>query len=148
MKQWLISLFMYRHKKTANLKDDELAEKNVEFTQRCLFLIKKLKPTHVLICGVTSQRYLLKEILPDVEHVDYKRGWVFEKEGIKYTCTVDLFRALLSDGTANTVGFAFQHAANLMLGYNPFDLSKVVPDYKYIRTVQDFRQVKRIIAKH
>lgn len=137
----------YNNEKTAGLKDDDLAEKNVEFTQRCLYLIKKLKPTHVLICGVTSQKYLLKELFPDIEHVDYKRGWVFEKDNVKYTCTIDIFRALLSDGTANTVGFAFQHAANLMLGHNPFDLSKVVPEYKYIRTVQDFDDMLEVLNK-
>lgn len=128
----------YNNEKTSGLKDDELAEKNSEFAQRVIDFIHKLKPTHVLISGTTAQTYLFKELFPEVDHIEYKRGWVFEKDGIKYTCTLDLFRILLFDELANTVGFAFQHAASLMLGRNPFDLSAITPEYKYIKTVKDF----------
>ena len=120
------------------LTDDKLAEKNLEFTVRAITLINKLKPTHVLISSVSAFRYIMKEFFPEENNVDYKRGWVFEKDGVKFVGTLDLFRALLSDESANTVGFGFQHAANLMIGYNPYDLSKIYPAYKSIKTIQEF----------
>ena len=122
----------------AGLTDDRLAEKNAEFTKRALYMINKLKPTHVLISGVSAPRLLFAELFPDVDHVDYKRGWVFEKDDVKYCCTLDLFRALLQDETANCVGFAFQHLANLLIGKNPFTVDISVPEYKYIRTIDEF----------
>lgn len=120
------------------LTDDKLAEKNAEFTVRAIALIKKLKPTHVLISSVSAFRYIMKEFFPEEENVDYKRGWIFEKDGIKFVGTLDLYRALLSDESANCVGFGFQHAANLMIGYNPYDLSKIYPSYKEIKTLNEF----------
>lgn len=137
----------FNNEKTSGLKDDELAEKNVEFTQRCLWFINKLKPTHVLICSSTAQTYIFKELFPDVEHIEYKRGWVFKKDGVSYACTIDLFKALIFDETTNTVGFAFQHTANLMIGYNPFDISKITPECKYIRTVEEFDSMMDVLYK-
>lgn len=129
------------------LTDDKLAEKNAEFTVRAVALIKKLKPTHVLISSVSAFRYIMKEFFPEEKNIDYKRGWVFEKDEVKFVGTLDLFRALLSDESANCVGFGFQHAANLMIGYNPYNLSKVVPSYKEIKTLKEFDEFIAKLSK-
>lgn len=129
------------------LTDDKLAEKNAEFTARCVNMIKQLKPTHVLIFSMSAIGYIMKEFFPKEENVAYKRGWVFEANGIKFVCTLDLYRALLSDETANCVGFAFQHAANLMIGYNPYDLSKLFPKYKFVDTIEKFDELYDLLQK-
>lgn len=141
------AIINFNNANVVNLKDDRLAERNIEFNNRVQALIKRLKPTHVLIAGTSAPRYVLKTIFPELENIDYKRGSIFEKDGVKYTATVDIFRVLTNDEYANTIGFGFQHAANLMIGYHPYDLSKINVSYKYIRTIEEFDQMLDLLYK-
>ena len=139
------ALVNYNAFKTVGLLSDQLHEAEVEFTTRMVQLIETMKPTHVLICGTSAPSYMMKRLFPDVDHPEYKRGWVFEKDGTKYCSTLDLFKVISDKIYCGTVGFAFQHCANLMLGYNPFSLADFKPTAKYIRTLEEFDQMMAIL---
>jgi DNA polymerase I-like protein with 3'-5' exonuclease and polymerase domains len=93
-------------RKIRNLETHKQQAAFPAFTARVLKVIRKLKPTHVLVCGDTANRYLLQELdapegtedhlcKPTVaEHSEFKRGWVLRRK-VKdheffYTPTLDL----------------------------------------------------------
>ena len=139
------ALVNYNAFKTKGLLSDQLHEAEVEFTTRITQLIETMQPTHVLICGTSAPSYIMKRLFPDVDHPEYKRGWIFEKDGTKYCSTLDLFKVISDEMYVGTVGFAFQHCSNLMLGYNPFSLADFNPTAKYVRTLKEFDQMMKIL---
>ena len=82
----------YNAKKIRNLELAQQLQYFPEFTKRAYEIIKRLKPTHVLVCGDTASHYLLERLKPAdedtpehlcppqvAEHSEYKRGWVFHR---------------------------------------------------------------------
>lgn len=110
------------------------AEAEATFASRINRIIKKLKPTHVFISGDQAAVHLLEE--PNVE---MKRGWVFQKGGIKYCSTFDLDRGLGKNfSTADLLGFWCRHLSHLLLGKHPFSLKDQLAKPKYVGSVKAF----------
>lgn len=129
---------------------DVLKEKETAFAQRVFSIIKELKPTHVLVCGTSAVEHIFNHYFPSEENIAYKRGWVFETaRGVKFTPCFDVFKLYQDKDKIkdykNTIGFAFQHLANLMLGRNPFSLSHITPKAKYIESVADFDAMMEVL---
>lgn len=122
--------FKHLHLKGTARKDAEN-----HFAARCRKLIKKLKPTHILISGDTATQYLLN----DVQNTAYKRGWILNYDGATTTATLDLDRLLEKNGNrANLLGFWTRHLAYLMMGKHPHDLSALAATPRYVDTIAKF----------
>src|SRR5271168_1939156 len=109
------------------------------FAARVHEIIKKLKPTHILVSGDQA----MQSIFPQIEHSEYKRGWVHKVEQhdltFKVTSTLDFSRLLEKGGEkANLLGFWCRHFSYLMLGQNPHDLSHIQSTPRYIDTLEKF----------
>jgi len=112
------------------------------FAERVLKLIKKRKPTHVLMCGDEA----MHATFPQVQFPQYKRGWVHklkvENIQLKVTSTLDFTRLIENNGRyANLLGHWCRHAAWLQLGYLPHDLSQLKNTPKYVNTIEKFNEV-------
>lgn len=128
-----------------HLKGPARADAEVEFNARMRKLIKKLNPTHILISGDRAAAGLL----PKVENIAYKRGWVHELNGMKVVNTIDLDKMLEKQGLrANLLGFWCRHLANLMMGKHPHDLSHIKADVRYIDTLDKFDSMMKRLEKH
>lgn len=122
----------YKH---LQLKGSARKDAENHFTVRIRKLIQKLDPTHILISGEIAGQYLL----PEIEHIHYKRGWILDYKGIPTTVTVDLDRLIEKNGAkANLLGFWTRHLAYLMMGKHPHDLSKVAPNPINVDTTDKF----------
>lgn len=138
-----VNFFASKH---YHLARPQRIEKENEFVERLNELIKKLKPTHVLLASPD----VMEAVFTDTEHTRHKLGWVFEKENIKYVGTLDLYdiisiqRKSPSSNVLNCVGFLFQHFANLMQGINPYSISlKLQP--VYIDSREKFDRMMRFL---
>lgn len=144
------AIINYNAYKTAGLTADQKHEADTEFCARAIHLIKEMQPTHVFISGTSAPNYILKHEFPDLDHIEYKRGWIFEKDGVKYCASIDVFKVLADAAVADdkytgTVGFAYQHCANLMIGKHPYSLANFKPRAKYIYTLEEFDSMMRIL---
>lgn len=80
----------YNCKRIRNLEPSRQAGAFPSFTRRAVKIIRKLKPTHVLVCGDTAAHFLLESLEADeddprtpeacAENSLYKRGWVFKRK--------------------------------------------------------------------
>lgn len=127
------------------------------FTDRVRALIKKLKPTHVLIFGDLAASCLLSHI----DNIKAKRGWVHSHEGVLYTNTLDLeplystYNSRDDDdedegdderpggqddkgGNGDLTYYVIRHVMNALAGRHLHDLSWVKPNAVYIDTVEKF----------
>jgi DNA polymerase I-like protein with 3'-5' exonuclease and polymerase domains len=130
--------------KHLHLKGPARADAEVEFAARARKLVKKLNPTHVLVSGDRAAAALL----PKVENVPYKRGWVHELNGMKMVNTIDLDKMLEKQGLrANLLGFWCRHLANLMMGKHPHDLSHIKADPRYIDSIEKFDTMMKHMKK-
>lgn len=134
--------FKHLHLGTAQRRESELA-----FADRVQKLIRKIKPTHILMSGDEA----MHSVFPKVEHPQYKRGWVHDLElgelKVKVVSTLDFFRLLEKQGEyANLLGFWCRHFANLVMGRNPHDISNVTAEPRYIRTIEDFDKLMARLA--
>ncbi|QRE00081.1 hypothetical protein [Burkholderia phage BCSR5] len=129
-----------------HLKKQARRDAEAQFAQRIQKLVKKLKPTHMLVSGTEA----FEALYPDVEDARYKNGWVFdmsykadgERHSLKVVPTLDLFKMLdRSSEHANLIGFYCRHLMNLMLGRNPHDLSKLEVIPKYVDSIEMFDKV-------
>ncbi len=128
-----------------HLKGPARAEAEVEFAARMRKLIKKLDPTHILVAGDRAASALL----PKVENVPYKRGWVHEVDGRKIVNTIDFDKMLEKQGLrANLLGFWCRHLANLMMGKHPHSLGHLKADARYIDTIEKFDSMMKRLEKH
>lgn len=147
VKSFSYAIVNFLASKHYDLENTLKAEKEVEFTARLQALIKKLKPTHVLLLSPLAAENLFSDI-PNIRH---KLGWVFDRDNIKYVATLDLYQ-LISDNrknpgsnVLNTVGFIFQHIANLMQEKNPYSLEGMPFKPVYINTVDKFDRMMRFL---
>lgn len=139
----------FNQKKHLNLKGQARKSAEAEFAAHAHKLIKKVKPTHVLVSGDEA----FHALWPTIEQHQYKRGWVHDlKSGdlkLKVTSTLDFARLLEKQGKfANLLGFWCRHFANLMLGENPHSIAGVKPTPRYIDTIEKFdRLMERLEAE-
>lgn len=138
---------------------------NVLFAQRVVEIIRRLKPTHILVCGDTATSQILQLISPkDANLSQFKRGWVLpvELDGhqMLLTPTVDLDTICtppVKDGDgadddsdlgdryalADLLYFATRNIVNLLSDRHLYDLSKVTVETNVIRTIEDFDHLMR-----
>lgn len=126
----------YRH---LNLSSGPRKIAETEFANRVHKLIKRIKPTHVLVSGDEA----MHSLWPTIAHHNYKRGWVHQLESgeqkLKVVSTLDFARLLEKDGQyANLLGFWCRHFANLMLGKDPHCLSHIKAEPRYVDTIEKF----------
>jgi DNA polymerase I-like protein with 3'-5' exonuclease and polymerase domains len=131
---------------------------HTRFVRRIYAAIKKLKPTHLLICGDGAMHHLF----PDVANSQWKRGWVHRLTvgdlKLKVVSTLDLEplyvpkRTLKEEdddggdneferddfGKCNLLGYVIRNISHCLLGRHPFSLRKVVPKPHYINTIEKF----------
>lgn len=142
----LVNFNAYRH---LHLPSAQQRSAETEFAARVHKVIRKLKPTHVLVSGDQAMHALF----PDIEYHGFKRGWVHTRKitddlTVKVTSTIDFSRCLEKKGAlANLLGFWCRHLGNLLLGKNPHDLSHVKAKPKYIKTIEEFDQLMTLLAK-
>lgn len=137
------------------------------FTRRVNSILKKLDPTHVLVCGDTAAHYFF----PDVADLNYKRGWVFDREGVKWSHTLNIEQLVTEhkkdeedddyDGVddagysqepdngrnADLLYYVSRNVANLLAGRHMFDLSPIVPKPIYVGTVERFDKLMALVKK-
>ena len=132
----------YKH---MHLKGSRRTDAEAQFAERVHLLIKKLKPTHIMVSGDNA----MIALYPDIKNVQYKRGWIHNIKGpeggrIKVTSSVDFVRLLENHGHAsNLLGYFSRHLAYLMLGRNPHDLSQIKLDPRYIKTLEQFDRLMK-----
>jgi DNA polymerase I-like protein with 3'-5' exonuclease and polymerase domains len=131
-----------------------------QFAKRVKMLIKEMQPTHVIIFG----DYAAASLLPDIEYLDKKRGWVFDTKlggvQVKVCATLDLQplytpKKNIEDdgdddddddggddkdiyGAANLLLYVSNNVMNGLAGKNLYDLSHIKPNVKYIDTIEKF----------
>lgn len=131
----------YKH---LHLPANARKEAEAEFAARVIKIIKKLKPTHILMSGDE----VMHGCFPDIPHIQFKRGWVHKlKVGdlpVTVVNTLDFARLLEKDGAqANLLGFWCRHLAYLLLGRNPHDLSQLKSKPYYVDTIEKFDRLMR-----
>lgn len=130
--------------KHLQLKGNARKDAENHFAARLNKLIKKLKPTHILISGDIAAQYML----PEVTHHAYKRGWIHSLNGIPTVTTVDLDRLLEKNGAkANLLGFWTKHLAYLMMGKHPHNIGKLAATPRYIDTMAKFEALMARLEK-
>jgi DNA polymerase I-like protein with 3'-5' exonuclease and polymerase domains len=131
----------FRH---LHLSPNHRREAESLFAERVHKLIKKIRPTHILVSGDQA----MKALYPMIDHPQYKRGWVHELRtgdlDLKVVSTLDFFKLLEKDGEyANLLGFWCRHLMNLFIGRMPHNLSHVQAKPKYVDTIEKFNAVMR-----
>lgn len=129
----------FNRKRHLNLKGPARKGAENEFATHAHKLIRKVKPTHVFISGDEA----MTAMWPEIDKHNYKRGWVHDlKSGdheVKVVSSLDFSRLLEQQGKfANLLGFWCRHLTNLMLGKHPHSLNGLVPNPKYIDTIEKF----------
>lgn len=123
-----------------HLEGTAKSDKENEFVGRIKALIKELSPTHVMILSPLA----FECMFPEIDHQRHKLGWIFEKKGIKYCGSLDLYQIIADQNKkpgsniSNTIGFMFNHIANLMQGQNPYSLEGLPLSPNYIDSVEKF----------
>lgn len=133
------SVVNFNNRRHLHLKGTAKHDAEQAFASRIQQAIKKLKPTHILVSGDQA----MKSIFPQIEHSEYKRGWVHSLGlgdlKFKVTSTLDFARLLEKGGEkANLLGFWCRHFSYLMLGANPHDLSHIKSSPRYVDTLEKF----------
>lgn len=145
-------------------RDSQLAM-NFKFAQRCVEIIKRVQPTHVLCCGDTATSQLLRILSPkDAERSLYKRGWVipisYEGQEFLFTPTLDLdvvcsppAKEGEGDSDDEDVGdryaiadllyFVARNAMNLLNGKHLFSLRSTTATPVVIRTLEEFNSLMK-----
>lgn len=154
-----LSVINFNARKSFHLVGKARASINAEFAHRVTRFIETYKPTHVLICGVNAASYLL----PEVKHVQYKCGWVFDhafgKVQCKTTVTLDLEPLYstrveddsddLEDDSSNNdaqasgdlLYYVTRNLTNLLAGKHLYSLAKVRPSPVYVDTRDKFKEM-------
>ncbi len=133
-----------------------------KFARRVNGAIEQLDPTHVIIFGDNAARALL----PEIENVEMKRGWVHRVElgGAKRLVTTSLDLENLYSakrkpgadeddgeddeegnrdtlGKANLLFYVARNVTNNLCGRNLYDLSHVKAKYVYVDTMEKFHKL-------
>lgn len=118
--------------KSLHLKGQARSEIDEKFKVRVHSLIKKLKPTHILMSGNLGLIY-------PIENSNLKNGWVHEIDKRKVVSTLDLAQLIDNNGSlANLLGFFCRHLSNLLIGRLPYDLSTLESYPKYVNSIEKF----------
>lgn len=138
----------FNAKKHLSLKGTARKNAETEFGHRIHKIIRKLQPTHVLVSGDEA----FHTLWPTVANFREKRGWVHDlvsgKQKLKVVSTLDFSRLLEKDGQyANLLGFWCRHLSHLLLGKHPHDLSHVLPEPRYIGTIEAFDKLMKRLRK-
>ncbi|QDH83419.1 exonuclease [Achromobacter phage Motura] len=124
----------FNNRKHMHLKGQGRQDAEVEFGKRLKSIIKDLKPTRILVSGDIAAEQLLA-----IENLEFKRGWIHDYKGMTVVNTLDLDQLLAKGGAlANLLGYWTRHLTNLMIGKNPFDLSKLKATAIYVDTIEKF----------
>lgn len=137
-----------------------------EFAKRIKRIVLELEPTHIIVFGDWAAHALL----PDVEYLDRKRGWVFDFKVKGVTCKLtptlnitDLYTAKKQDvgnddededddsgdsmadvyGKSNLLFYTSRNVVNGLLGKMAFDLSHVKVRPVYVDTMAKFKKLYR-----
>lgn len=129
----------YRH---LHMKGPARAECEADFADRVAKLTAKLKATHVLVLGDVAA----KNMLPQVENIEFKRGWIHKYQGLPCVTTLELSKLLEKNGHLSTLlGFVVRHTRNLMLGHNPHDLKGHINKPSYISSLKKFDKMMDVL---
>lgn len=150
--------------KSRDLPKDSQNAMNFKFAQRCIEIIRRVKPTHVLVCGDTATSQILRIVAPDAaERSLYKRGWVipvlYEGQEFLLTPTLDLDVVCsppAKDGEgdddddagdryaiADLLYFVARNAMNLLNGKHLYSLASKKAKPVVVRTVEEFNSLMR-----
>jgi hypothetical protein len=77
-----LSVVNFNAQKTFHLSETERNKAHTYFQTRVLRAVKILQPTHILVCGPNAANAML----PDVNDLPFKNGWVFERQYGKVQC--------------------------------------------------------------
>lgn len=127
--------------KSFHLKHQAQADADNKFRDRIRRAIKKLKPTHLLICGRRAASVL------GVDHVHVKSGWVHRYDGnILATNTFD-FDVLSRDkgDGPNMLGMFCRHLANLLNGEMLHKVETVESIPYYVDSVSKFDKMMKVL---
>lgn len=147
-----LAVINWNARKTYHLSKDAAHHHHQEFTKRTKQILNELEPTHVLVVGDTAGAYLL----PKVTNLNHKRGWVFNRKGVKWCVTLNVENLVNSvskdeddeedsynsdDGKHKGVDLLFyvtRNISNLLIGRLPFSIADVEPKPVYVGTVARF----------
>lgn len=135
----------FNQRKHLHLPPDLRAQEEARFARRVHEIVQKIKPHKVLISGDQA----MKAMHPLVKDAQLKRGWYHQLQygtvQLPTVSTLDFARLLENDGqNGNLLGFWCQHLANLIVGYNPYNIG---PEFKkflnprYVDTDKKFEHV-------
>lgn len=144
----------FNNQKHLHLDKAQKAIKERDFTRRVQDLIENLDPTHVFVSGDQA----MSNLFPELEKSNYKRGWVHNFDGRKYTSSLDLeklytSRKLMQSDEedelpyVNLLGYFCSHLCNLMIGKLPYSLKRRSATPKYINTIEKFDSFYKKLRK-
>jgi DNA polymerase I-like protein with 3'-5' exonuclease and polymerase domains len=135
-----------------------------KFAKRVEAAIEQLDPTHVIVFGDRAAAVMM----PDIEHLEKKRGWVLiHKLGgkkRKVTVSLDLENLYVAKktqqqmddddddedegekdtyGKANLLYYVSRNVTNALCGQMLYDLSHIKARYKYVDTIPKFKKMMR-----
>src|SRR5690606_10596446 len=80
--------------------------------------------------------------LIDEPNIEMKRGWISVQQGIKYTSTFDLDKALTKNfAYADILGYWCRHLSYLLIGKHPFSIKDVRPKPRYVGDLASFKKL-------
>lgn len=148
--EFKVAVVNWNAAKTYHLSEGEASSLHKDFTSRVRSILKELKPTHVLVCGDLASSYLL----PKIEHLTHKRGWVFNNKGVKWCSTLNIENLLnaqnkFADDDSESNGqdnhkasdllfYVARNASNLLAGKLQFSVADVDPKPVYVGTIERF----------
>lgn len=158
----------FNNQKFMDKPKDTWAGYRKHFTERIKKIVKELKPTHIIVFG----DYAARSLLPDIEFLEKKRGWVFDTTlggvEVKVCPTLDLQplytpKKVETDddddddedgdasdiyGKANLLFYVHSNVMNGLAGRNLYDLSYVKPKPVLVDTMEKFKKFyKRLISE-
>lgn len=148
--EFKLAVVNWNARKTYHLSENAAQASYKEFTKRTRKILQELDPTHVLVVGDQAGHHLL----PKIENLKYKRGWIFDRKGVKWCVTLNvenLVNSVVSEDAEESVDaddakhkgvdllfYVTRNISNLLLGYQPFNISHVTPKPVYISSLQRF----------
>lgn len=146
----------YNYFKSYHLDSDRDEIANKLFAKRVNRFIREYNPTDIIIVGDRAALYLL----PKINNVLNKRGWVHNVNDVRVVNTIDISRCYNTSSDennseedwddyesaaeeeavkmANVLGYVARNIASIFIGKLPFDLSHVQPNPKLVNTIEKF----------
>ena len=131
--------------RSLHLRGSARASIDGEFRTRCLALIEKLKPTHILFSGLLTQLY--PQVAKTEQHCWDLNGWVHDIDGRKVTSTLDFAKLVDNDGEyANCLGYFCRHLSYLLLGKHPYSVAGLTNKPRYVNTIEKFDRMLELFT--